>query len=153
MNEMTAIDLRDVPEKIVRAVERDAARTNSSVNDTVVRVLSEAANVPVEPTGYPSRTRPGSDHWNVRMPVELREAVRKHAAVDDATITAFVFRALAERYRLALPATGRRTAPRFSTRQTNEIRRRHGEGESIRALSRRYGAKRETIARVVRAEG
>lgn len=150
---IVAIDVRGVPEKIVRAVEREATRTDSSVNDTVVRALAEAVNESIAPSGYPARSRPGSDHWNVRMPERLRTAVRRDATAQGATLTAFVLRTLAARYRLTLPPTARRSAPRFDTRTTNAIRRRHKDGESIRSLARRYGAKRETIARVLRAEG
>lgn len=150
---IVAIDVRGVPEKIVRAVEREATRNDASVNDTVVRALSEAVNEPVVPSGYPARSRPGSDHWNVRMPARLREAIRREAKAEGATLTAFVLRTLAARYRLSLPPTARRSTPRFDVRTANSIRRRHAEGESIRSLARRYGAKRETIARVVRAEG
>ena len=151
---VVAIDVRDVPAKIVRAVERDAARSGASVNDTVVRALSEAVNEPVVPSGYPTTSRSGSDHWNVRMPERLRSAVRREAKLDGSTLTAFVLRTLAARYGLTPPPrTPRRAAPRFDTRTTNQIRRRHADGESIRSLARRYGAKRETIARVLRAEG
>ncbi len=154
MSERTvAIDLRDVPEKIVRAVEREAARNDSSVNDTVVQALAEATGVPVEASGYPARSRPGSNHWNVRMPEALRAAIRAEAKRGSATMTAFVFRTLAARYRLSLPPADRRVVPRFDTRTVNAIRRRHADGESIRSLARRYSAKRETIARVVAQEG
>lgn len=154
MNERTvALDLRDVPEKILRAVERDSERSDLSANAVVVRALSEATNYPVDVSGYPAVSRSRTGHLFVRMPEGLRAAIRVAAKQEGATMTAFVYRTLAARYRLALPPAEARRPPRFDTRTTNEIRRRHQGGESIRSLARRYSAKRETIARVVRAEG
>lgn len=151
----TAIDIRNVPEDVRDRVYLDAADRGVSMNDVVVEILARRYGVPWEPTGYPHvQSGSDSDHWNLRVPVVVRDALRAHADAVGGTVTGCLLLALTDHYDLPQVAPQRRVKRAgYPAEMVEDARRRHQQGESIRSLSREYGVKRETLTKAIRAGG
>lgn len=149
MSGFTAIDIRNVPDDIVRAVNADAEDQNRSVADTVLAILGETYDFPVELSGYPYLGTAGSNHWNIRVPVGLRDAIKAHAKQLGGTILGTTLLAVAQAYDIPYSAQ-RRTPSRLTPMMVADLRRRNRNGESIRTLAREVGVKRETLSRAIR---
>lgn len=55
---MKAITLRNVPDELAAVIQTEAARTNTSLNATVIRLLQKATN---KPAGQSTKKRDLSD--------------------------------------------------------------------------------------------
>jgi hypothetical protein len=153
MSARVGIDVRKVPEAIRERVEAEAAAAGISRNEVVVRVLSARYGVPYEATRYPYTEGDGdSDHWLLRVPRMLREVIRAHAESVNGTQPGVVLYALADHYGLPAQSPRKRGVSRLSPAIVREARRRNQAGESIRALAREYGVKRETLTAAIRQE-
>jgi hypothetical protein len=143
-----AIDIRDVPEEIRAAVDREAAERDMAINDVVGEILASRYGLKWTRSSS-SYQGGGSDHWLLRMPVKLRDTLRGHAENVDGTLTGVVLLNLAARYGLPTQSPRRRGGG-LDEALVAEARRRHAAGESLRALSRDYGIKRETLTKAIR---
>lgn len=144
------IDVRGVPANLLHAVGIDARDRDMSIHDAVVEKLSAHYGFEFEPSGYPYSGTDGSDHWIIRVSPQLREMIRANAKATGGTMTGVVLSALAAAYGISGVSTRKRAPRAFPSATRAEIRRRHREGESVRALSREYGVQRDTIARALR---
>lgn len=149
----TAIDIRGVPDDIREAVNADAETRGVSTNDVVGGVLAARYGVPWTDSGYPSGAPRTGDHWNLRISVQMREALRGHAKAVGGTITGCVMLALAQHYGLPTRPPKRRGTG-IDPQIVMEARARwdRGRGESLRTLSREYGVKRETLTKAIRGD-
>lgn len=144
------LDIRNVPDEILQAAVEDARARNVTVNAAVVAILADRYAVRYDSPPYPFVGVGGSNHWNLRMPAVLADAIRAHAKATGATITGIVLRALAAEYGLPMMPTTPRKPPRLSADQIEEIRRRNSDGESIRSLATTFGVTRKTLTRALR---
>lgn len=151
MNGRVGIDIRNVPPRLVRAVEREAKRENRSVTDTIVARLATRYALDVESTGYPYSGASGSTHWNLRVPARLHEVLKAQAkALGGATIAGCLLHALADEYGLPAISPRKRVPTRLDPKVIARAKVRHARGESIRSISRALGVKRETLTRAIR---
>ncbi len=148
--------IEDVPEALRAAVEADAAERDVNRNDVICEVLADRFRVRHEPSGYPYR--PGeATQWNLRMPAELRDAIRDHAkaaTTEHRKISqrGLVIATLQAKYDLPVDSPRRRPSQeQLPPDLVREARARYESGESFRALSRRYGVRRETLAKAIRS--
>lgn len=149
---MTAILVTDVPDGIRAAVEADAAKRNLSVNAVVTAILAQLYGVPYTPPAYPYTEAGASDDWLVRMPDELRSAIRAHArSLAQGSQRGCILRALAAHYGLPEVSPRRRRDEAIDPDVVTAARARNTAGESLRSLAREYGVHRETLTRAVRA--
>lgn len=148
--------IEDVPETLRAAVEADAAERDTNRNDVICELLAYRFKVRYTPSGYPYR--PGeATQWNLRMPAELREAIRQHAksiSTERRKISqrGLVIATLQAHYDLPVDSPRRRPSQeQLPPDLVRDARARHEAGESFRALSRRYGVRRETLAKAIRS--
>lgn len=143
--------IQDVPPSIREAVEEAARTRDRSVNTVVVGALADWLGVGWEPPAYPFTEVSGSSDWLLRMPDELRDAVRKRADEIDGSMRGVVLLALSDTFDLPAHSPRRRHEPALTAQLVAEARRRNRQGESIRKLSRELGVHRETLTKAVRA--
>jgi hypothetical protein len=144
--------IEDVPPAVREAVERDAQMWDTNRNDVIGQILADRFRLTWKPSGYPYREVEGSTQWNVRMPPELRDALRRHAKERKLTQRGTIILVLQLHYDLPTSSARRRPShPPLSPDLVREARARHEAGESLRSLGRRYGMKRETLAKAIRA--
>lgn len=156
MESRVGVVVEDVPEAVHAAVEADAALRNKNRNDVVCEILADRYRVRYTPTDYPYQESE-SRAWNLRMPVDLREAIR--AAVREGTTEhrklsqrGLVIAALQAHYDLPVDSPRRRPSQEpLDAALVREARARHEAGESFRELSKRYGVRRDTLAKAIRA--
>lgn len=145
------IDIRGVPADVRAAVQADAANRGVSLTDVVGEVVAGRYGVRWEPSGYPNVGGGDTDHWNLRVPVVLRDALKATAEAIGGTITGCLILALQQHYGLATTAPTRRTGrPGLDPEVVKTARQRHDAGESLRSLSAEYGVKRETLTKAIR---
>ena len=94
----------------------------------------------------------------LRMPRELREALRDRAAAMSAgpvrriAMSRLVISMLQDHYGLPVDSPRRRPAsPPLDEEVVREARARHEAGESLRSLATRYGVQRERLTRAIKA--
>lgn len=144
------IDVRGVPADVRAAVTADAASRSVSLNDVVSEIAAARYGVAFEPSGYPF-IGSDSDHWNLRVPVVVRDTLRGHATAIGGTVTGCLLLALQQHYGLPTTSPTRRTGrPGLDPETVGAARRRNEAGESLRSLSREYGVKRETLTKAIR---
>lgn len=149
-----AIHVRDVPEKIRRAVAKDARERDSSLNDVLGDILAQRMGLTWERSGA-SFTMSKSKHWLIRVPSVLKHTIDAWADASGNTMTGCVLLAVAQFYGLPEPpAKARRKPPEpvLERRLMEQVRRRAKAGESIRALEREYGVPRESLRRRLQRE-
>lgn len=146
------INIRDVPEAIREAVERDAESRNLSVNDVQGELLAEYYAVPWTHSGYPYTGTTGAvDQWIIRIPDSLKALIRQHAQASGNTMRGIVLLVLSRYYGLQPETASRRGGRVIDPETLAELRERHAAGESIRSLHRATGIKREILTRAIRA--
>ena len=143
------LDIKNVPAGVVRAVNAEARRRNVAATDVIVQHVAVWFSRRHEPSGYEFR-EPVGDHWNLRVPVDLRDVIRASARERGGTMTGVVIMILQTAYGITPHPVARRVPPVVDGRIVAAARKRHEAGESIRSLSRRYGIKRETLAKAMR---
>jgi hypothetical protein len=154
MSERVGLLIEDVPTAVMDAVKRDAAEHDMSRNDVVCEILATRFRVPWSPTGYSSKWE-GTDEWNLRLTPELQKAISRYAKENSSpgrriTQRGVVITTLQLHYDLPVSSPRRRPSrPPLDPDLVREARARKEAGESIRSLSRRYGIKRETIAKAI----
>jgi hypothetical protein len=153
MSARAEINVRDVPPSIRAAVMADAMERDLSINNVVTGILAQRYGLAWTETKYGYTDAPGeSDQWVLRVPPELRDAIRGHAkAIRGGTMTGCVLLALADHYRLPAQAPRARRPSTLDPDIVRAARIRHGEGESIRSLAREYGIARESLTRAIRS--
>lgn len=145
--------IEDVPSAVIEAVERDARERDISRRDVVGQIIADRFRQQWELSGYPYREAEGSTTWNIPIPRRLRDALRKHAKEKGLTQRGTIILILQLHY--GLPTSSARRRPShvpLSPDLIREARARNEAGESLRSLERRYGVKRETLAKAIRAE-
>lgn len=148
-----AIDIRNVPPEIASCVYADARSGGRSITDVVCAILARRYGVAYEPSGYPYVDPSGTSQWNLRIPADLMAAIDAHArSVDGGTKTGVVLMALADHYALATVSPRRRTngGSSLTPDVIAELRRRHKDGASLRALATEYGIHRKTVTKAIR---
>lgn len=152
MQRQVGVLIEDVPASVREAVEADAAERDINRNDVVGQILAGRFRMEWEPSGYPYREAEGSTQWNVRMTEAMRDALKRHARERGLTQRGLVILILQLHYDLPTSSARRRPShPPLSPDLIREARARHDAGESLRSLERRYGVKRETLAKAIRA--
>lgn len=145
-----AIDIRDVPAGLVAAVDRDASERNTSVSDRITTILCSRYGLAYEPNGYPYTAGGTSDHWNLRIPERLRDALRGHAKAVGGTMTGCALLAISAHYGLPAESPRKRVEPLLPGGELSEVKQRHRAGESLRSLSLEYGVTRKALTRAIR---
>lgn len=123
-----------------------------SRNDVVCEILATRFRVPFSPSGRGYDEAEGMD-WGLRMPRDLRDAIQTYAVDQPRKLTqrGVIIATLELHYDLPVTSPRRRPSrPPLNPEIVREARARAEAGESIRSLSRRYGIKRETIAKAIR---
>lgn len=153
MSKLVGIDVRDVPSAVLAAVDADARDRDVSLNDVIGEILSRRYGLAWKASEYPYSGTTGSDQWLIRVPSALRDAIRGHADGAGLTMRGCVLLALTDHYGLEPTSPRKRSAHSIDPEIIREARELHddGKGESLRALSRRYGIKRETLTKAIRA--
>lgn len=147
-----AIDIRDVREDIVAAVDADAEATNTSMNEKLVQILCERYGVPYTQGDYPYTAGAASTHWNLRIPERLRKTLKAHAQATGNTMTGCVLLTVAHHYGLSAVSARKRVEPVLDPGKVAEARARNdnGRGESLRKLASEYGVTRKALTRAIR---
>jgi hypothetical protein len=157
MKEQVGLLIEDVPAAVRDAVERDAQQRDMSRNDVVCEILSRQFRVRFTPTGYPYRDSEGATDWNIRVPVELREAIRRYAEGNSRPgrrlgLRGVTISTLELHYDLPVTSPRKRpSVPPLDPDIVREARARAEAGESVRSLSRRYGIPRASLAKAIKA--
>lgn len=143
--------VEDVPSAVIEAVERDARERDISRRDVVGQIIADRFRQPWELSGYPFREADGATTWNIPMREPLRAKLREHAKERGLTQRGTIILILQLHYGLPTSSARRRPShPPLSPDLIREARARHDAGESLRSLERRYGVKRETLAKAIR---
>jgi hypothetical protein len=152
MQRQAGVLVEDVPAAVREAVEAEARERDINRNDVIGEILARRFRLSWEPSGYPYREAEGSTQWNVKLTHELREALRRHARERKLTQRGTIILMLQLHYGLPPSSARRRPShPPLSPDLIREVRARSEAGESFRSLERRYGVKRETLAKAVAA--
>lgn len=150
----TGVVVEDVPSAVIEAVERDARERDISRRDVVGQIVADRFRQPWELSGYPFREADGATTWNIPMTATLRDRLRDHAKERGLTQRGTIILILQLHYGLPTSSARRRPShPPLSPDLIREARARHDAGESLRSLERRYGVKRETLAKAIRQGG
>ena len=157
MKSTEQVNIKEVPRSLYDAVERDAAEHDRNRNDVICEILARRFRVAYEASGYPFRPSSGSDQWTLRMPMALRTAIIR--AAEEASspgrqvaVSKLIISTLQAHYDLPVDSPRRRPSqPPLDPQIVQEAAARAAAGESMRSLSRRYGVKRETLSRAIRA--
>lgn len=147
----TGLLVEDVPEAVRAAVEADSIERDMTRNDVVIEIMARRFRVPYTPSGYPHRGS-ATTTWHLKMPRALHSAIRGSTEGTKLTARGVIIATLELHY--DLPVTSPRRRPSHTPLDpeiVRDARARAEAGESIRSLSRRYGIKRETIAKAIRA--
>lgn len=145
------VDIRAVPEDVRARVAWEADDRNVSLNDLVVEIVARRYGIPWEPSGYPYVGGGESNHWNLRIPTVVRDALRAHARAIGGTITGCLILALQQNYGLPETNPRRRSGyPGIDPEIVAAARRRNADGESIRSLSRELGVNRGPLTKAIR---
>lgn len=149
----TQVLIEDFPAALAEAVERDAVERDLNRNDVVCDILSRRFHVPFKPSGYPLTTSAGfSTNRNIRLSVELRDAIRDEARSRGLSQRGLIVSTLQIHYDLPTDSPRRRrNYPSLEPDLIQEARARYEAGESMRSLSRRFEVNRETLTRAVKA--
>jgi len=144
------MDIRDVPAAVREAVARDIATNDRSLNDTVGEILATRYGLPWSTSGYPNTgASVESDQWLLRVPAQLREVIRQHAATSGNTQRGLVILALELHY--GLPTTSaRKRGKRIDPEIVAQARARHAQGESIRSLATELAVGRRALTEAIR---
>lgn len=91
--------IQDVPEKIALCVEDQAAERDIPIGHVIGEMLCSRYGIYFNPPREQKRPdrETGSRNWVVRVPPELREAIRTDAEITGATLRGVCLQALAER--------------------------------------------------------
>lgn len=107
--------VHEVPEKIRRALIRDAKKQNLSINEVAVSILAARFKVKREPKTVPFSNGVG-DNLTIRAGAEIHGKVAVEAAKRQGTLRGVVLETLAIHYELPVPPLGRRARkPREKT--------------------------------------
>lgn len=145
-----AIDIRKVPADVRAAVDADARARGLSREAVVAEILAAKYKRKWEPTGYPHQPLTDTDHWNIRVPLPVKNQLVRDKERRGGTITGLVLYAIREHYGLPNEPPTRRSTGGIDEAIVTEARQRHQAGESIRSLSRHYRVKRETLTKAIR---
>lgn len=151
---MSTVDLnvKDVPAAVRKAVEEDARERDVSVNDVQGEILARRYGLAWEPSGYPYSGTSGSDQWVIRIPRALRDAIKGHAEGAKLTQRGCVLLALSDHYGMEPVSPRKRSRYQLDPQVVREARRLHDEeGISFRELSRKFGIRRDTLTKAIRA--
>jgi myo-inositol-1-phosphate synthase len=89
-----------MPSSLKRSLAREVARRRSTMNDVAVSILAERFGVDFEPSGRRGGSRPGaSGAVLLRVPPQLRQALKDEAASTDATTNGLVVATLEDALR------------------------------------------------------
>ena len=150
MKRQVGVLIEDVPGAVREAVERDARERDTNRLDVIGQILADRFRLTWEPSGYPYREAEGATQWNVRMSESMRDVLRRHAKERGLTQRGLVILILQLHYNLPTSSARRRPShPPLSPDLVREARDRNDAGESLRSLERRYGVKRETLAKAI----
>lgn len=145
------VDVRGVPTQVVAHATNDAGLRGMTLNDAVVGVVAGRYGIPYEPTGYPAQQTTQNDQFFLRMPSEVRDALRAHARAVGGTITGCVILSLQQHYGLPQDSPKRRGPPGLDADLIAEARRRNTEGgESVRSLAKDLGVTRGALTKALR---
>ena len=154
MRREAGVVVEDVPSAVIQAVERDAQERDISRLDVVGQIVADQFRQPWELSGYPFRVADGSTTWNIKMSDSLKSKLWQHAKERGLTQRGTIILILQLHYGLPTSSARRRPShPPLSPDLIRDARDRHDAGESLRSLERRYGVKRETLAKAIRQGG
>ena len=157
MKSTEQVNVKDVPQTLYAAVERDAAERDRNRNDVICEILARRFRVPYEASEYPFRASTGSTQWLLRMSTALRTAIIRAAEEQSSpgrqvAVSKLIISTLQAHYDLPVDSPRRRPSqPPLDPALVQEAAARHQAGESLRSLAKRYGVKRETLTRAIRA--
>lgn len=97
----------DIPDEIRLALVADATEQNLSLNEVVVRILSDRFKVKISPTGAPF-TDGEAEKLSVRAGPKLHQKIALEGARRSGTLRGIVLESLALHYKLDPPPIGRR---------------------------------------------
>lgn len=144
------VDIRNVPDAIVLAVDADARQRGVSRNDVIAETVAQRYGLDWKPSGYPYLEADLSDHWNLRLTATMRDALKAHARAIGGTMTGCVLLALGSRYGIRV-APPRRRGKTMDPRVVADARDRHANGESLRKLAAEYRVGRRQLTAAIRA--
>jgi hypothetical protein len=151
MSDRAQVNVRDIPRTVIAAVRRDAKKRNLSVNNVVGEILAQRFGQTWDSSGYGFTDSGEADQWVLRLPIELRDAIKAEAR-DGATMTGVILVAVSEHYKLKVSPPTKRGGKTLDPKIVQAAALRHYQkGESIRSLAREYGIKRETLTKAIRA--
>jgi hypothetical protein len=151
------VHVKDVPATLYNAVEADARERDWNRNDVICEILAARFRIPCPPSEYPFRDAVGSQQWMLRMPVPLRDAIKRTADETSSpgrriAVSRLIISTLQAHYDLPVESPRRRPSqPPLDPVLVREARARHEAGESLRSLAKRYQVKRETLTRAIRS--
>jgi hypothetical protein len=147
----TTIDIRAVPEDVRAHTANEAATRDVSLNDLVVEIVARHYGISYAASGYPYVGGGESNHWNLRLPDVVADALRAHANAIGGTMTGCLLLALQRHYRLPETNPRRRVnQPGVDPEILAEARRRKEAGESVRSLALELGVKRGKLTKALK---
>lgn len=108
MTDRVEIVVQDIPEQLRDRLVLDAQERDVSINEAAVSILADKYGVERDPSTRPHRGGGVSSQLLLAMPVELRTAIRVHAAETGLTMRGVVMQALCEVYGLEAEGIERR---------------------------------------------
>lgn len=91
-----------VPEELRPMLAAEAERNESNLTETSIRILCKTYGVLFVPTGRKTAPAAAGEELNLRLPMDLDNAIRAAAAVNDRTVQREILAALCAHFGLRL---------------------------------------------------